>query len=551
MLLQRTDQMDFGEKVYEGLPAAVGLGFALYEECGLGSMIDEAAGTHPAGCVLRPGAAVKALIGPMLASTKKIAVCRLEDFYRAAPVDKVFGDGVSRSSLNDRAVGDVLDTLASSDLQDLVWRCAARCRGRYGLASDVYHMDATNFSVYALTGTYDPEEVAVPAYGGNSKNGRNDLRQYDAQVVTDGNRTITYMRAYSGNTADTVMNADTIRFLRDRIDCSRSTVIADSKLVTRDLIDALVSEGVGFISKCPENFSESVKAVIMNSALSGTMEDSTLGEGYGTYDTEADTVCGRLRFVAYRAPADPERSLRFHREQGDRVLRRVMGPLGRERFNCVPDTEKAFRSAMRTLEDHGYDVTAEVVRYDRVLKRGRRGRPRAGDPPPETVTEYGLEISWTFDEERARRLSDEGDVRVLVTNLPFDTHRRDNLRDGATSDDVVSAYLDEYKPEHTFRLLKSGLGMSRVYLHKPSRERAMMAVLAIAAVMVEVTDAVFRERSPGTTFHNAAWRLFGASVRYKRRSDYRYVDGAEGDGAELCRLCGVLELDPDLMIGRK
>ena len=78
-----------------------------------------------------------------------------------------------------------------------------------------------------------------------------------------------------------------------------------------------------------------------------------------------------------------------------------------------------------------------------------------------------------------------------------------------------------------------------------------MTVLAIAALLVEVMDCVFRERSPGTTFYDVSWSLFGTTVRYKRKSDYRYIDGAEEDGDEITRLCGILDLDPDLMIGRK
>lgn len=524
---------------------------AVFEECGLSELIDEAV-KYKGGRRLSPGNAVKAMIGPMLSVTGKVAVCRVDDFYASAPVDVMFGDSVEHRSLNDRALGDTLDELYGSDMQDLLWRCAERCRVKYGLSSSVYHMDATNFPVYVLAGVEEPEEGSIaPMYGGNSKNKRNDLRQYDAEIVTDGNRTLTYLRAYSGNTSDVEMNRDTVEFLKDRLDCGRSTIVADSKLVTEDLLKRLMDNDLGFISKCPENFSKKVKGTIVQLVETGVMTPSSLGKGYMVYDTEADTVCGRLRFLAYRSPMDRERCLKYHREQGDRLLAKAFAPLRKRLFNCIPDAEEEYDLVAKGVEDHGYRVEHTVVEHDIVEKRPQRGRPKKGSPPPTVTKKYGIDVTWTFDEDAARKLMGEDSVQVLVTNLPSSDDPTGNLRDGATSDEVLRTYLDEYKPEHTFRLLKSDIGMSKVYLHKPNREAAMMMVMGVAAAITSVIDCVLRQKEVGYTFNDLSWKILTTTVRYRRSSGYKFLDGPEWSGSLIKEYCKILEIDPDLMIGRK
>ena len=217
-----------------------------------------------------------------------------------------------------------LDVLyGAADLEELSWRCSEMCCEVYGLSSDIYHLDATNVPVYAVV-EYLPDGGAPSAqFGGNSKTNRNDLRQYDAMAVADGNRVLRYLRTYSGNTGDAEMDADALEFLRTHIDTERSVCVADCKIVSKALVEGMCAMGLGFVSRCPEGFSEKVRETIVRSVGSPYLEESSLGEGYGTYDTDADTVCGPLRFIAYRTPKDREREVAYYREQGERLLSRA------------------------------------------------------------------------------------------------------------------------------------------------------------------------------------------------------------------------------------
>ena len=94
-------------------------------------------------------------------------------------------------------------------------------------------------------------------------------------------------------------------------------------------------------------------------------------------------------------------------------------------------------------------------------------------------TEYRVSVTMEFDEERAKQLSQDRGVRVLITNLPRANTDAENVRTGVTADTVLLSYLDQYQVEHAFRLMKDGMGIDRVYIHRPSRENAMMFVISL------------------------------------------------------------------------
>ena len=119
------------------------------------------------------------------------------------------------------------------------------CRSHdYGLDSRIRHMDCTNYAVQAVPPDDPGDGTAVPVFGGNAKNGRNDLLQYCAATVTDDDCVLEYCRAYSGNTSDIVMNADTLEFLRTHLDPKNDTVIVDSKLVNENITVGFTTSSV-------------------------------------------------------------------------------------------------------------------------------------------------------------------------------------------------------------------------------------------------------------------------------------------------------------------
>lgn len=541
--------MDFNEKQYVGINALVGLTLAEYEKCGIGSIIDAAVGDKGKNRTLPIRSVVKMIAGAMMTPFDRIPLYRFDKMYGSAPVDLLFGEGLTPQSLNARSISRALDIISALDMSDILWRCALSCNAAYGLSSDTYHVDATNFSVYALTEDTTEDDFPKAMFGGNSKTGRNDLRQYNAMSVTDSNRVLRYLRAYSGNTSDVTMDRDAIDFLRHNIDPKVSTVVADCKIVTQDMIRDLIGMGMGFISKCPANFSDSVRDSIIDSVGNSFLDKSSLGDGYGVYDTDADTVCGRLRFIAYKTPHDREDGIRFLTEDGERRLIRAFSRFRTKEFECFADADRAFCDALSELKDTAYQVSCEIHENERTERRPHRGRPSKDSEPPKTVRFWKVSVSWEFDLKKAESMIADNDIQIIVTNIPRGTDGNGNLRDGASADTVVRTYLDEYKAEHTFRLLKSGIGMDKVFLHKGNRVAAMIFIAGIAGVLSSTMDAVLRRGNADTTTHLMKLDLADTTVRLKRQTGYTYIDGHEGAGAEIQEYCCILDIDPDSMIG--
>lgn len=545
--------MDFGEKRYEGVNALSGPAFAVYETCRVDEIIKEAAGRgNPF-----PEPAIKAAVGGMMLPFGRIPFGRYRELYAGAPLDPVFGESVDITSLNGMAFARALDSLYETDMPSLVWKIADRCCGHYGLSSDVIHMDATNVSVYAIGENTCAEGISA-GYGGNSKTNRNDLPRYDAMIMADGNRVLRYMRAYDGNTSDYAMNRDAVAFLKENADPKVSTVVGDSKIASREPVSSLIGSGFAFVTKCPENFSDKVREDIVYSVKHGYMDGSALGDGYGTYDTRADTVCGNLRFVGYRTPKNRSKSIAYYREHGERQIAKKILPLARKEFFCRDDALASFAQAVSGLKDNAYRISASAEEIKIPPKRKKRGRP-----PKNETEEYGsgwvLNIEYGFDEAEADRLAEENDIRVPVTDIPLADSNGEghgsNIRGGAAADEIVRLYPDEYKPEHCYRILKSGMGMDRVHLHKGNRVAAMFCLCAIGGVVSSVMDEVLRRGNSEHTTYRLKLRLGGTTVRVKRRNgcpDYTFIDGPEGIGSGTEKLCGMLNVDPELMItGRK
>ena len=141
-------------------------------------------------------------------------------------------------------------------------------------------------------------------------------------------------------------------------------------------------------------------------------------------------------------------------------------------------------------------------------------------------------------------------MRVLVTNLPRAGRDAENIRFGATADTVLKAYLDQYKVEHAFRLAKDGMKMSRVYIHRPSRENPMMFAISLGTMVSDVIGHVLKTKGIDTTTDGIAGGWFSLMFKYDRKRDAEYFDGSDTLVNEFLDAVQALGLDPDHLIHR-
>ena len=551
---------------YEGIPAASAIGMALLESTGIRKLIDERCRFDPDRRILSPGMVVKALIGPTFNIRNKYPLYLVNKAYASAPTDRLFGPSVERGDLYDNALGRGLDALFGTDLDDLFTECSDLVRSRFGFESDILHMDGTDISFYGMEPPDPGDGSAVPRHNGNPKDLRRELLQYELQVMTDSNRIIRYMKPYSGGTTDPVRNRESLEFIGTHFDAeerSRLTIVADCKLVCAENIRIMRCLDLGFVSKCPETMVDDAHARAVARACgerSIRAKDVLIQDfdmdvnlaGKNAKKSESEEV--RLRFVSFRRPAEVRSRIESMRSDSETSSRARYSHLERREYRTEREAIEAFQN-VREDPDDPYRASYRLVRRTEPVVEKRPGPKKKGwNPPARYRGWWELEIDVAFSEEKARAIAERESTIVLVTNLPRYCSDRESYRDGATGEEVLRLYNQEYKVEHSFRLMKSGIGMNSIYLHTPSRENAMMFVICIAVLISNIVDAVFRRagaRLDGRqlTMHHLAHELQTTLVTFSRADNALELMGPGETADRFFDWTDMLRINPQLLLG--
>lgn len=532
--VRRWDQME--RQSYEGLQAMPVLGMAVFEQVGIRGLIDSRLDPNPQR-ILTPGNGTKLMVGAMYKGMGRRALYALDEDYAKAPVDLLCGAGVEASNLNARAFSRTLDDLFTLDLPDLTHDIYGIFAERYSIGGFVYNLDATNYGVNAIVVEPDKEGAAVPEFNGHAKDGK-QRPVYNEQRVTDSNGIVMYSRPYDGSVPDPSMDMDTIDYLAKKLGkgkASRSTIVADSKLVSLPILQELAKPeiGFGFVSKCPDSFGEKVRDDIVYSVLHSDMDPCPSKDGWELYDTDAVVDGVSYRFVAFRTPVR-NHEMEYLKVMGLKKAQKAIRALGKQRFDSREDALAALEAAKRSLVDTAYTLDDDIDKKTE-LRYSKRGRPSKKDVPVE-VTTYTVNAEPVFSERLAEELMDDRRVRVLITNLRRSQEDMENPRDGTTADGVLRLYLGQYRIEHTFRTSKSVFDLDCVYLHNPSRVNAFGFVVSMATMISGVITTVMRRTDIPVTAESMIRRLSTLIVRHDRAegTDSLYGNEMECDMFERC-----------------
>ena len=546
--------IDFDEDTYEGLPFAPSLSMAMMERLGLREMIDIESRKVDDGCYnLSVGMTAKAFVGSMTSEMGRRPIYRTNAVFDTAPKDKIFGPFVKDNGLNDRILRDRLTAISKMDLPELQWRMYQHIIEECDLHSFINHLDATDIDLWGSKYGLWEDGGAQPKHNNHPKSKRKHLMQKEIHTICDGNGIPVHSRVYDGNVSDIEMNRDSIEFLSSHTDIENRVLIADCKLAVGDIIERLLDVRTHFITKVPTNFSEKIRDDIVRSAMLGIMDESPEHKGRLYYDTDSDTVLGKgvnrnLRFVAFSLPGGYERSETYIRGQGLKSFTRKMSSLGK--FHCEKDAREAFDKALRSSYG-AYTAEPNIYLDKRLVDKDPNGpcwRAKAKD----------IEVVESNVKDAAKAYS----VNVLVTNLPRD--RKEDIREGATADMVIDAYLGQHHVEHTFRLIKSYLNVGRVYIHSPARQDAMIFLTSVTAMIHAVVDNILSPdldslptnpyEDPETeekhlTMKHIVDFMVNTTVLYDRERDTMRISGAPGESEKAWSIVRELDIEPKLLLG--
>lgn len=296
----------------------------------------------------------------------------------------------------------------------------------------------------------------------------------------------------------------------------------------------MIDFGFGFVSKCSDNFKDSVRKKIAEMSLvSGMHPTSKKGLSIGDFDFEVNISEGRkekLRFVAFRQEAkviDEMKTVR--RKAEDKSSETAKSFVGR-RFKTEKEAILAVEKAT-AKKNEAFSFETELFHYDS-MSRGERGW-------------WEVKLTPVVSEEGIRSVAEKKATSVLVTNLP---------RESISDETVLKYYNREYKVEQSFRLMKSGMGMNSIYLQTPSRENAMMFVVSIGVLISNVADAIFRKnnvvmRKKRLTMHRLAYYLTTTTVEYSRSENELRLRGPSKVTDGFFEITDTLKINPQHLLG--
>ena len=119
------------------------------------------------------------------------------------PTEKLLGEGIAPSDLNDDIVGMTLDAIYEYGTTELFNEISLEIMKQFSLGTQLIHVDTTNFSVYGKYGGDAPDGTdSIKITFGHAKDGRTDLKRFVLGLATNQHGLPLFAKAYSGNASD-------------------------------------------------------------------------------------------------------------------------------------------------------------------------------------------------------------------------------------------------------------------------------------------------------------------------------------------------------------
>lgn len=481
------DRPEYKSQVLDHL----GLVAGMFDELGIGEVLDQATQQDPEKRDLTVGEAVKAMVLNGLGFVNQ-ALYLVPMFFQNKPTYRLISPRVSPQQLNDDALGRTLDTLYTHGVSELYSLIAAGAATRLGLKPTYGHLDTTSFHV---DGRYNcdepPTEGVVRLTKGYSRDHRPDLNQVMLELIVEHQAGIPLlMKPLSGNSSD---SQEFGHLVRDHIAQLHSTygttyVVADSALYSEDNLALLNGIATKWITRVPGTLNE-VKAAVAQAdpdymvPLKTGYRGQTLKSTYGG-------VAQRWLLIESQ-PRRPQARRTVNKRwltHSDKEVK-AFGKLCRGEFACQADA----RQALETFEQGLSYTQVQSATIRTIAHYDKPGRPKKGEAPCEVryVIEGALGSSLAAHDQRVHQAS----CFILATN-ELDASRLPPL-------DLLEAYQSQQHVERGFRFLKSPEFLaSSLYLKKPERIMALLMVMTVCLLVYAALEYRIRRalNEQGATF---------------------------------------------------
>jgi len=465
----------------------------------IAALIDTFCPPHPAH-VLSCGRGVEALLLAILDGHHALykVGARLEE----RGMLPLLQPGLTRTSLHDYRLGQILDGLFAVNLNRVFGALALQALEVYALSTPWLHQDTTTITLY---GAYEEEphrgEGPIPprpAYG-HSKDGRDDLKQVLLSLGVSSEGLPLRMGLRDGNTSDSTETPVAIEeCLALGLDGVRG-IVADSKAYCKRTLGLCLEQGVGLITLVPRTCAVRQKVEAwgqQHGPLPLLLEKPgrTRQEPPRRWHGQSVRRCVAVEYADGRQDVAELRFLVVHSSQlasqaaeayaaaqakeAERLAEHIRRVEARW-FACAADAEAAIADyegrgqGRRGRPPHPWRYHALHYRVEAVSvpkKRTQRGRPPKTEGPQVEVR-YRLVVH----REVLVPAADTYGWTVLATTVQPEV---------CTDTEILQAYQEQHiTVEPGFRWIKNPAAISPVWLEKPQRIAAL-AMLTVVGLLV-------------------------------------------------------------------
>jgi transposase len=464
------------------------------------ALIDTFCPPHPAH-VLSCGRGVEALLLAILDGHHALykVGARLEE----RGMGPLLQPGLTRTSLHDYRLGQILDTLFAANLNRVFGAIALNALAVYAISTPWLHQDTTTLTLY---GAYKEEARPVvegpvpprPAYG-HSKDGRDDLKQVLLSLGVSSDGLPLRLGIRDGNTSDSTETPVAIEeCLALGLDGVRG-IVADSKAYCKRTLGLCLEQRVGLITLVPRTCAVRPELeawgqqhgplpLLLEKPGRTRQEPPRRWHGHSVVrQVEVEYTDGRLalaqlRFLVVHSSQLAQQAAGAYTAAQAKEVERVAEHIQRVEarwFACAADAEAAITDyegrgqgrrgrKPRLWRYHALHYRVEAVSFPK--KRTRRGRPPKAEAPQ-------VEVRY--------RLVVHPEALVLSEDAHGWTVLATTVQPEVCSDaEILQAYQEQNPTvEPGFRWIKNPAAISPVWLEKPERIAAL-AMLTVVGLLV-------------------------------------------------------------------
>jgi transposase len=472
------DQTPYRSQVLDHL----GLVAGMFDERGIGDVIDQATQQNPELRDLTVGEAVKAMVLNGLGCINQ-ALYLVPRFFQNKPTSRLISPRVVPEQLNDDALGRALETLYASGVTELYSLIAATAAERLGLAPRFAHLDSTSFHV---DGRYnsdaEPEAKVVHITRGYSRDHRPDLNQVMLELMVEHHAGIPIlMKPLRGNSSDTHDFGEAVRAHVNQLQSTYGLtyLVADGALYSDANRQKLAQTHLKWITRVPATVSaaQAVLAQVDPQALTALKE--------GDRDQELTSTYGGIEHRWLLIYSEPRQAQAHHtvdqqwRQQSDKegtAFKKLCGAA----FACEADARQALLTFAQNL--HATFLSASTVRAQ--SRYGKRGRPGPDARPNQVVYQIDGALASSLASRQA--LIDQHRCFILATNELDPTQ--------LSPQEVLAGYKGQVHVERGFRCLKDPQFLaSSLYLKKPQRIMALLMVMTLCLLVYAALEYRIRQ----------------------------------------------------------